>query len=525
MPERSHRLIDNLSTKIAELEKAFLLAWWESQVEATEARDVERAELELALRRFMGDPATLRQVNDALSEDLHDETDKRQLELLRLAMTGEQMPDAQREEIVRLSTSIESDFATHRPKAGGRELTENDIEEILTISNDLDQREQTWRASKEIGALVADRVRELARVRNSAARDLGFPDYYLMQLELQEMEESWLFGLLDDLDRATRAPFEAWKSRLDDDLRERFGVTELRPWHYADPFFQNLPPDGRITLDDVLEGQSAEELSLRTFKGWGIDLAEVLRASDLYPREKKCQHAFCLHVDRLDDVRILANIVPGERWIEVMLHECGHAAYDVSIERRLPFLLREPAHTFVTEAMALLCGRLVRDPVWLTQVAGLASEKVDPIASDLQRATAAQGLLATRWILVMTYFERQLYSDPEADLDALWWELVERFQLVPTPPDPPAGGWASKIHIGCAPVYYHNYLLGDVLASQLLATAERECGGLVGSEAAGRMLVERVFRPGNSIRWDVLIKEATGKPLGPEDFAASVDLR
>lgn len=524
MPERTHRLVDNLNARMAELEKAFFLAWWDSQVDATEANDEKRAELELELRRFMGDPAALQQVNDALGEDLHDEIDKRQLQILRLAMTGEQMSDAQREEIVRLSVSVESDFASYRPRIDEREVTDNEIEEILTTSDDADLRERAWRASKEIGSQVADRVRELARVRNAAARDLGFPDFYLMQLELQEIEEPWLFGLLDDLDEVTRAPYESWKSDLDADLRARFSATRLYPWHYADPFFQNLPPDGRITLDDLFEGQSAEELSLKTFDAWGIELRPVLHASDLYPRENKCQHAFCVALDRLDDVRIMANIVPGERWTEVILHECGHAAYDTSIERRLPFLLREPAHTFVTEAMALLSGRLVRDPVWLTEIAGLRIEQVQAITADLRRSSAAQALLATRWILVMSFFERSLYSDPEADLDGLWWDLVERFQLVEPPPKVPDGGWASKIHIGCAPVYYHNYLLGDVLASQLSAGAERECGGLVGSEAAGKFLVERLFRPGNTLRWDELIEEATGKPLGVDDFAASVDL-
>ncbi|MGI8774624.1 MAG: M2 family metallopeptidase [Actinomycetota bacterium] len=525
MPERTHRLLDNLNTRIAELEKSFFLAWWDSQIEATEDKDATRAELELALRRFMGDPALLQQVNDGLGEDLHDEVGKRQLQILHRAMTGEQMPEAQREEIVRLSTSVESEFSVFRPQVDGRELTENDVEAILKTSNDAELREQTWRASKEIGVRVAERVRELARVRNAAARALGYPDFYRMELELQEIDEGWLFGLLGDLDDATRDPYAAWKSELDEDLRRRFATEQLYPWHYADPFFQNLPPDGGISLDGPLQGKDAAALALQTFDAWGIDLSSVLANSDLYPREKKCQHAFCLSVDRLDDVRILANIVPGERWIEVMLHECGHAAYDVSIERRLPFLLREPAHTFVTEAMALLCGRLVRDQVWLTEVAGASAEDVTAVAADLQRATAAQGLLATRWILVMSFFERELYSDPEADLDGLWWELVERFQLTVPPQDVPLGGWASKIHIGCAPVYYHNYLLGDVLASQLHATAERDYGGLVGSQDAGEFLVERLFKPGNSMRWDALIEQATGKPLSVEDFAAFVDFR
>jgi riboflavin biosynthesis protein RibD len=55
--------------------------------------------------------------------------------------------------------------------------------------------------------------------------------------------------------------------------------------------------------------------------------------------------------------------VPGERWINIMLHESGHAAYDVAIDRALPYLLHRAAHTFVTEAIAILAQReLLQQP-------------------------------------------------------------------------------------------------------------------------------------------------------------------
>lgn len=75
-----------------------------------------------------------------------------------------------------------------------------------------------------------------------------------------------------------------------------------------------------------------------------------------------------------------------------------------------------------------------------------------------------------------------------------------------------------------APAYYQNYILGEVLASQLRATCEHECGALVGSKEAGELLKERVFRHGSLLRWDALVEEATGQPLSPGDFAAQLAL-
>jgi peptidyl-dipeptidase A len=490
------------------------------QVAATPENEKRRAELELEVRRVKGDAEAFRIVTAALEHDIHDPVLRRQLEVLRLSLTGNQMDDERREEIVELSSAIESDFATFRPQVGGERVSDNDIDKILRTSDQDSERAEAWRASKRVGHVVAERVRDLVRARNEVALELGYPDYYRMALELQELPESWLFDRLDELDRLTAAPFASWKSGLDSQLMHRFGVDRVMPWHYADPFFQTLPPDGRVDLDPLLEGTDAADLALKTFKAWDIDLSGVVEASDLFPRELKCQHAFCIDIDRSGkDVRILANIVPGEHWTEVMMHESGHAAYDASIDPKLPYILRRATHIFVTEAIALLSGRLVRNPEWLVQIAGASRDDVAKLTGDLRTAAAANALQFARWGLVMVHFERELYGDPEGDLDARWWELVERFQLIHAPDDPPEGAWAAKIHLATAPVYYQNYLLGEMLASQLEAEVRHDDGGVIGSPQAGRFLAERIFRPGALLRWDALIEEATGRGLSAKDFA------
>ena len=215
----------------------------------------------------------------------------------------------------------------------------------------------------------------------------------------------------------------------------------------------------------------------------------MLEQSDLYPRQAKCQHAFCLDVDREGDVRVLANARNDLNWADTMLHELGHASYDLAIDSSLPWLLRD-CHLTVTEGIAIMMGALAR-----TRVAprGCRFRQLD--AEALRAARAAEGLLFTRWVLVMTNFERELYADPDGDLDALWWDLVERFQLLKRPEGRQAPDWASKIHVACAPVYYHTYLYGHLVAAQLRATLARSVGGLVGRRRQARFLREHVFRP------------------------------
>ena len=88
-------------------------------------------------------------------------------------------------------------------------------------------------------------------------------------------------------------------------------------------------------------------------------------------------------------------------------------------------------------------------------------------SKELRMQLILDKLILCRWILVMYHFERLLYLNPDQDLNTLWWKIVEKYQLIKSPYNRSAPDWASKIHFSVAPCYYHNYLLGEILASQL----------------------------------------------------------
>ncbi|MGL4423960.1 MAG: M2 family metallopeptidase, partial [Gemmataceae bacterium] len=85
----------------------------------------------------------------------------------------------------------------------------------------------------------------------------------------------------------------------------------------------------------------------------------------------------------------------------------------------------------------------------------------------------------------------------------------------------------SKIHICSAPVYYHNYMMGQLFASQVhhalvAALYPGQAPGAVtyiGNKAVGEFMTKKVFGPGRSLSWKDLTKFATGEPLGPKAFA------
>ena len=380
---------------------------------------------------------------------------------------------------------------------------------------------------------MRDDLLELVGIRNAAARDLGFENYYSMMLQLDELDERELFALLDELERGTRPLFETYKRELDARLSRRFGVApdELRPWHYSDPFFQEAPA-AEVDLDACFPGKSLEEITRRFFNAVGFQIDDLLARADLYEKPGKCQHAFCLSVDHRQDIRVLCNLRPTERWMSTMLHEFGHAVYDQTVDPALPFLLRAPAHTLTTEASAMLFGRLSKNAAWLSLYAGMPAEEAGRAAAAVARAIRGQLLVQTRWCLVMCHMERALYRDPAQDLDRLWWDLVERFQSLTRPEGRKGPDWASKIHFSVAPVYYHNYMLGEMMASQLQRHIQREVLGngadvwnrYVTSPAVGGFLQSSLYRSGRLADWRETLRRATGGTLSPlalvEDLAA-----
>jgi peptidyl-dipeptidase A len=241
------------------------------------------------------------------------------------------------------------------------------------------------------------------------------------------------------------------------------------------------------------------------------------------------QHAFCFDIDRAGDVRVLLNLRSDARWAETTLHELGHAVYDVGIDPELPYVLRGPAHTLATEGVAMMFGALSADPAWIAAVVGQACDEA--LAGKLRRQRVRDGLVFARWAIVMTEFERGLYADPRRDLGALWWGAVERLQLLVRPAERTAPDWATKIHLVSSPVYYHNYLLGELFAAQLRERMAREVlragdpaeASFAGCAEIGPWLRDNVFRPGRTLRWDAFVERATGRPLGPEAFVARME--
>lgn len=449
-----------------------------------------------------------------------DQLQHRQLEYLYNIMVKNQLDRATLTETVKMEQDLRSTFNTYRPSLEGKQVTNNDLLNILKHSQDSGERKRAWLASKQIGKKIEHQLLTLVRKRNEAAQALGYRNFFEMSLETEELEMEHVFGILHSLKELSDVPFERVKAEMDDELCRKLGVTrdELRPWHYSDPFFQECPSVKGIDADAAYKDKNLEQVAIETFQAMGLDISDILAKSDLYPRENKNPFGFCTNIDREGDIRILVNLDNSQFWATALLHEFGHAVNFKYIERDLPFILRFHSHTLTTEAIALFFGRMNKLATWQERFLGIPRDQIQESMPSIKTMLQRQMLVSTRWMMTFTFFERELYENPDQDLNKLWWDLVQQIQFLHPPEDVHYPDWASKMHFSLAPVSYHNYLLGELTASQLQCYMEREISSDLFTPDVGQYLKQEFFYPGATLHWNEKIKSATGEYLNPQYF-------
>jgi peptidyl-dipeptidase A len=527
------KFIAEHESQVRPLEVEASLAWWRANISGRDDDFKKKEDAQNKIDAALSDKTTFTKL-EALKKakdggSLEDPKLARQVDLLYLAYLEKQVDPALLKKITSKANAVEQQFNIFRAKVDGKEMPDSEVRNVLKNSTDSTIRQKVWEASKGVGGAVEADLKELVSLRNEAAKKLGFPNFHAMTLTLNEQRGDELIKLFDDLDALTREPFTKAKEDIDTRLSKKVGVAvaELMPWHYHDPFFQESPAVYDANLDTPFDKADLLKLCQDFYKGIGLPIDDVIARSDLKEKKGKSPHAFCTDIDREGDVRVLANIVNNEYWMGTMLHELGHAVYSSkNIPKALPYVLRAEAHILTTEGVAMQFERFSKSRPWLEKM-GVAMTAPNAFEEAAIKTQRNQLLIFSRWCQVMLRFEKGMYEDPAQDLGKLWWDLVEKYQLVKRPKGRSAPDYASKIHICSAPVYYHNYMMGQLFASQVHHTIAKElykgteprAVTYISDKRVGEFMKTKVFAPGRTLDWKGLTRHATGEDLNPQSFA------
>lgn len=502
------------------------LAYWNGAISGSEVEFAKYAQANKAISEIFSNSETfnaLKQIKE--SGKVKDAVLLRELDVLYNQFLSKQADTTLLHKIIEKEMLLEQKYANFRATYKGKVYNDNEIESILKTSTDNKLLEGVWKAHKAIGDVVAQDVIEVVKLRNELARSLGFNDYYQMSLMLSGEDPEEIYAIMDEVNEMTKESFAEVKGQMDAQFAQRYGVApeKLMPWHFQNRYFQEAPNLYPVDLDSFYENADLVQITVDYYNSVGLDITGIMKNSDLYPKDGKNQHAFCADMDREGDIRILCNINGSERWMSTMLHEYGHGVYAIGYDAnpQLPFLLREAAGIFTTEAIAMLFERQSVNPEWMKTYVGISDEQAQSISEACRNSARLKQLVFSRWVQVVSRFERGMYADPDQDLNKLWWDLASEYQLLNKPEGRDEPDWATKIHIALYPCYYHNYQLGELFASQLhyyIVNNITKSGDYVndtyiGNKEVGRWLDENVFAPGMLYPWNEMIERATGEKL------------
>src|SRR4029079_4065758 len=122
----------------------------------------------------LANPKRFGVLRDLHNRTIQDPLLKRQIHVLYLMYLEKQVDPQLLKQMTAKANAVEQAFNVYRAKVDGKEMTDSEVRKVLKTSTDKDRRKAVWEASKGVGSVVEKDLKELVKLRNEAAKKLGF---------------------------------------------------------------------------------------------------------------------------------------------------------------------------------------------------------------------------------------------------------------------------------------------------------------------------------------------------------------
>lgn len=416
--------------------------------------------------------------------------------LFRAARVSE-LPD-----VVRLKNRISNRIVGFTFRVQGEEVGLGRLRQILRTERDREQRRAAWMASSPLAAELGPMTRELVDLRNAAAGAAGYRSYAHMSLDFAGLDLERTVAILNELQAASE---NSYRTVLAEGAA-RAGIADVQPWD----------------LKFILEGEYGPPASKLPVEWIQPRLAEWGRLHGIPLDDRGIAvhyldipfNGLCMPIAS-GDIRILGNVNSGLTYYKTMFHELGHALHASFSDPGAYVLRREPA--VFNEGMAETMAYVVFDPEWLAHI-GLPHDQVQAAVRGKLGTWFAYLRERSAWAL----FEYGLYANPGQNLDRLLADVESR--MLGCAMDT-TQRWAANAWYSGYPIYWQNYVLGDVIASQIHHDLRRRFGkGMWRSEESVRYVCEHYWAPGGLVEWQTKIERGTGEPLSTKALVADLSV-
>jgi len=543
--QEAQQFLDSFNISYEKVATAYNEAQWQSQIKITEG-DSTNAMNERkagdAYAAFLGDSLLINKVSYFLQND-KDLTELQTTSLKKILYIAANYGGNKEDVSSRIAADNKQTAALYgfHYMLNGKEVTTNQIDDILRSETDNNKRLAAWFASKEVGKGLKDGLAHLRDLRNKVVQGFKYNDFFSYQVSDYGMSADEMMALCKKINEELRPLYRELHTYARYELAKKYGaknVPDYLPTHWlpnrwGQDWSSMVNVEG-INLDSVLKTKSAEWIVKQGedfYKSLGYDALPqgFWDKSSLYPlpadaNYKKNNHASAWHIDLEKDVRSLMSVEPNSEWFETSHHELGHIYYYMSYTNPdVPPVLREGANRAFHEAFGSMIGMAAMQKAFL-QNKGLLPTNV--ITNDTMKLLQ-EALNYVTFIPfatgTMTEFEHDLYKNnlPENEFNKRWWDIVKEYQGI-VPASERGEEYcdaATKTHINDDAAQYYDYALSYVILFQVhdyisknILKQDPHNTNYYGNKEVGTFL-KNIMKTGATKDWRKVLKDATGSDL------------
>lgn len=393
-------------------------------------------------------------------------------------------------EVMEVTRQLSDAMVTYKYQVAGEPSDLGTIKQILRTSPDATLRKDAWYARFAISESLAPRLLTLFQLRNDLAKEAG---YNTMTDLILEMDGLTLADVRKMLTELTVASDPVYKTILREG-QEQLGIEQVEPWD----LMYLLETMGGVDPALFPKTNIAPKL-----KSWASDHGCNLESLGI---EMVCTdipyNGLCMTLAD-QEIKILSNPSDGHGSYRTMFHELGHALHS-AYNRQDARSFHQDSGPF-TEGMAELIAYVTRHADWLTRM-GLKANEVQQI----QKRLIAPVFHYLRERTAYALAEYLIYEDLTKDPDTILMEMEHEVLGITRHATP---RWAASAWYINYPIYWQNYVLADMVASQIHHRLDEQFGGLHGQPEALAEVIRIYFAPGSSVDWQEKLLHHTGSKL------------
>ncbi len=400
------------------------------------------------------------------------------------------------------TNELSSVLNTHRCRIDGREMTSPEISRILSSENNRDLRRKAFLARAQVNRPLLDAgFLQLLNLRKEFAAEYGTPDFVYYQLENQELNPVMFDSWTDEVNSVLP---------LMNEIRGEFGKeiigdSHVMPWDDA-YISGKIAPELNSHINMADYHNPISEL----FSIFGIDITGMNITYDIFPRKNKSEWGYNFPVETGVDSRILANV--RDRYFEfgVLLHETGHAVHSFTTDPQ-ELILNMGISGIVSEGIANLFGSFRGHEAFYSRFFDDGNAGAN--FKRLKLWNRANQLRSVSRILTDQALYRNKIETID-DIHQLLWKIY--YDVLGEQPYAEEPVWASTIHYTTHPIYFHNYLLGDLtcdMLEQVFLTREGISDVTDKPELFGRFILDEVIGVSGRYPFPELFRRISGEDL------------